>query len=323
MDRERVSVHLSIAASDLEKLLGLALDHGGRFSESELASARPRLEDFARDAIEIWFADQRATTTSVDLRFDQTAAIDFQITFPREPAVALRIRSSAIASLARGHREYISVFDERGNKLVEKILDAANPEVELSINQRSLNHARSFVAFICLGIEHILTGYDHLIFLLGLLLAGASFRSVAKIITSFTVAHSITLALSTFDLVRIPPAVVEPLIAVSIVYVGIENIFRRDLTWRWLLTFGFGLVHGFGFASALREIGIGSGPGAAVPLVSFNLGVEIGQIVVAAIVLPLIWKLRQRPVFVTRYAPACSILISIAGGFWLIARTLG
>jgi hypothetical protein len=164
LDGERVSVHLSVATSDLEKLLGV--DLGGRFSESELASARLRLEDFARDAIEIWFADHRAPTTSVDVRFDQTAAIDFQITFHREQAVALRIRSSAIASLARGHREYISVFDERGNKLGEKILDAANPEFVLSINQRSLNHAGSFGAFVCLGIEHILTGYDHLIFLL-------------------------------------------------------------------------------------------------------------------------------------------------------------
>src|SRR6185295_17497952 len=125
----------------------------------------------------------------------------------------------------------------------------------------------SYGAFVLLGIEHILTGYDHLIFLLGLLLAGASFKNVAKIITSFTVAHSITLALSTFDLVRIPSAVVEPLIAVSIVYVGLENIFRRDLKWRWLLTLGFGLVHGFGFASALRSLGIGSGTGAAMPLV--------------------------------------------------------
>jgi hydrogenase/urease accessory protein HupE len=320
---DNVSVHLSIARSDLENALSVDVDHDGRFSESELAATRPQLEGFARDAVEIWFADHHAAPISVDVRLDQTAAIDFRMTFVREPGSALRIRSAVIKSFSRGHREYVSVFDERGTKLGEKVLDTANPEFELTTNPHSLNQAHSFADFLGLGIEHILTGYDHLIFLFGLLLAGASFKAVAQIITSFTAAHSITLALSTLDLVRMPPGVIEPLIAVSIVYVGLENIFRRDLKWRWLLTFGFGLVHGFGFASALQELGIGSGAGAAMPLVSFNVGVEMGQITVAAIVLPLIWKLRERPVFVTRYAPVCSMLISVAGGFWLIERTLG
>ncbi|MEK6323289.1 MAG: HupE/UreJ family protein [Acidobacteriota bacterium] len=318
-----VSVHLSIARSDLENVLAVDVDHDGRFSESELAATRPQLEAFARDAIEIWFADHRAPPMAVDVRLDQTTAIDFQISFVREPGSPLRIRSPVIKSFARGHREYVSVFDERGNKLGEKVLDATNDVFELSTNLLSVNQASSFLAFVGLGIEHILTGYDHLIFLVGLLLAGASFKDVAKIITSFTAAHSITLALSTFDFVRIPPGAVEPLIAVSIVYVGLENIFRRELKWRWLLTFGFGLVHGFGFASALRDLAVGSGASAAMPLLSFNLGVELGQMGVAAIALPLIWKLRKRPVFVARYAPVCSILISIAGGFWLIERTLG
>lgn len=318
-----ILVHLSIARSDLESVLAVDVDHDGRLSDSELAAMRQQLEAFARDAIEIRFADRRAPATTVVLRADQTGAIDFQISFVREPGSELRIRAAAIKSFARGHREYVSVFDERGTKLGEKVLDAANDELEVSTNPLSVNQATSFVAFVGLGIDHILTGYDHLIFLLGLLLAGASFKDVAKIITSFTAAHSITLALSTFDFVRIPPGVVEPMIAVSIVYVGLENIFRRDLKWRWLLTFGFGLVHGFGFASALRDIGIGSGASAAIPLVSFNLGVEMGQIGVAAIALPVIWKLRTHPVFAARYAPACSILISIAGGFWLIERMLG
>jgi hypothetical protein len=155
------------------------------------------------------------------------------------------------------------------------------------------------------------------------MIAGASFRAAAKIITSFTVAHSITLALATLDMVRISPGVVEPLIAASIVYVGVENIFRRDLNRRWLLTFGFGLAHGFGFASVLKELGIGAGGvSAAVPLVSFNLGVEMGQIAIASLALPIIWKLRDRPAFAARYAPACSALISLTGAIWFIERTL-
>ncbi|MFY9610623.1 MAG: HupE/UreJ family protein [Blastocatellia bacterium] len=320
---ERVVVQLSIARSDVEKLIALDLDQAGRAAESELAATLPQLEAFARDSIELWFDGQPAAPIAVEVRLDQTSAIDFRISFARVAGSHLRIRSASIQSLSRGHREHLSVVNDAGNKLGEKMLDAGNDEFELSINVPSNTRASSLVEFLGLGVEHILTGYDHLVFLLGLLLAGAGLRDVAKIITSFTAAHSITLALSTFDLVAIPPGVVEPLIAVSIVYVGLENVLRRDLKWRWLLTFGFGLVHGFGFASALRDLGLGSGAGAALPLLSFNLGVEMGQIAIAAVVLPLIWKLRERPVFVTGYSPVCSIMISLVGGFWLVERLTG
>ena len=152
---------------------------------------------------------------------------------------------------------------------------------------------------------------------------GGAFWNTAKIITSFTVAHSITLALAALDVVRIPSSVVEPLIAVSIVYVGLENLLQGDLRWRWLLTFAFGLVHGFGFASVLRELGVGAaGVGVAVPLVSFNLGVELGQVSIMLLVLPLIWRLRSQPFFVVRCVPACSLLVTMVGRYWLLQRTL-
>jgi hydrogenase/urease accessory protein HupE len=186
-----------------------------------------------------------------------------------------------------------------------------------------LESPRSFRRFLTLGIEHILTGYDHLAFLFALLVAGGTFGSAARIITSFTLAHSLTLALATFGLVHLPSWLAEPLIAASIVYVGLENLFRRDHGRRWLLTFGFGLVHGFGFASVLRELGIGAGgSGAAVPLFSFNAGVEIGQIAIALLTLPAIWKLSRRPAFETRAVPACSILVALLGAWWLVQRTL-
>jgi hypothetical protein len=118
---------------------------------------------------------------------------------------------------------------------------------------------------------------------------------------------------------------VEPLIAASIVYVGIENLLRGDdPKGRWLLTFAFGLIHGFGFASVLRELGVGTdGKSIAVPLVSFNLGVELGQVVIAALVLPVIWKLRAKPVFVARWVPVCSVLVALLGGYWFVQRVWG
>ena len=116
---------------------------------------------------------------------------------------------------------------------------------------------------------------------------------------------------------------VEPLIAFSIVYVGIENLIHRDFRRRWILTFLFGLVHGFGFASALRERGIAAGAGGIViPLVSFNLGVEAGQLTLAALAIPLLWRLRKKDLFAARLAPVLSVLVALAGAFWLIRRTL-
>jgi hydrogenase/urease accessory protein HupE len=182
---------------------------------------------------------------------------------------------------------------------------------------------RPFRAFLALGIEHIATGYDHLLFLLGLLIVGGSLRAALQIITSFTLAHSITLALATLNIINVPPKIIEPLIAASIVFVGLQNILSPGVEKRWLLTFGFGLIHGCGFASALRDLGIGAnGTSIAVPLVSFNLGVELGQLTIAALVLPLIWKCRASPVFVRRLVPIGSGMIVLAGGYWLIQRTV-
>ena len=180
----------------------------------------------------------------------------------------------------------------------------------------------SFTNFLCLGVKHILTGYDHLLFLFGLLLVARGFFSSLGIITSFTIAHSITLAVATLHLVQIPSRIVEPLIAASIVFVGIENLLRGDIPKaRRMVPFGFGLIHGFGFASALREAGIGSGTGGIVlPLFSFNLGVELGQIMVAAVALPIIWKLRENPMFIARWAPACSAAVVLLGSFWFVQR---
>ena len=317
----QVVVSLSIARSDVTSVLASGSGLNGALIESEWDALRPHLEQFGRNAIELMIEDRALAPESVEIQTDDSTGVSFLISYDREVGSLIRIRSATIKTLPRGHREYVSVIDEHGTKLGERVLDAASDKLEVDLNKTV--KAQTALQFLGLGVEHILTGYDHLVFLFGLLLAGAGFKDIAKIITSFTAAHSITLALSALDLVRVPATVVEPLIAVSIVYVGIENIFRRGLKWRWLLTFGFGLFHGFGFASALGDLGIGSGTAAALPLISFNVGVEAGQLAVAVIVLPFIWQLRKHPVFVTRLSPACSILISLAGSIWLIERVLG
>jgi hypothetical protein len=172
-----------------------------------------------------------------------------------------------------------------------------------------------------LGIEHILTGYDHLVFLLGLILVGGRMRSLLLAITAFTIAHSITLGLATLGVWGPAPSVIEPAIALTITYVGVENWFLHDAARRWQITFPFGLIHGFGFAGALQEIAI---PQEQIPmaLLAFNGGVEIGQIAVLLIVLPVIMCLRRQYWFVRNGIKSVSTAIAIAGGCWFIARVI-
>jgi hydrogenase/urease accessory protein HupE len=231
---------------------------------------------------------------------------------------SLEIQSKLIASLPLGHRQYLQVKNSAGETVFEGLLSAV---ADRATAQFTVTDA--FANFlVLLGLKHILTGYDHLLFLFGLLVVARGFFSSLSIITSFTIAHSITLAAATFNLAQIPSRIVEPLIAASIVYVGIENLLRSDVRKaRQLVTFGFGLIHGFGFASVLREMDIGAGNGGvAMPLLSFNVRVELGQIMVAAVALPIIWKLRTSPVFIARWAPACSAAVVLLGSFWFVQR---
>ena len=210
-----------------------------------------------------------------------------------------------------------------GQTIGSRLLSARDNQFEIAIAVVSPSIVRErFFHFLLLGIRHILTGYDHLLFLFGLLIVARNLRSAALLITCFTLAHSLTLALSTFNLVTLQSHIVEPAIAASIVYVGLENLFRGNApNYRWTLTFLFGLVHGLGFASVLREMGVANtGVKALIPLVAFNSGVELGQLSIAVIILPLIWRMRRHLTVFRVAVPACSIMIALAGGYWFFER---
>jgi hypothetical protein len=166
------------------------------------------------------------------------------------------------------------------------LLGVANPGMRLSGVRAGLGETlRHYVAA---GIEHIAIGFDHIAFLLAVIVLGRRFWPLFAAVTAFTVAHSITLTLAVLGWVVLPSRIVEPLIAATIVYVAAENFFIRDIRRRWWLTFVFGLIHGFGFASVLREYGIPDQ--ALVPaLAAFNAGVEVGQILIVAIAV-LAWR---------------------------------
>ena len=182
---------------------------------------------------------------------------------------------------------------------------AFNPDArEMKV---SAEGAAGFASFVWLGVEHILTGWDHLLFLLVLLLRGGGWLSLAKIVTAFTLAHSVTLTLAALDVVTLPDRLVEAVIALSIAAVAAENLASRPLVARrWVVSFCFGLVHGFGFSSALRELGLPR-HGLVLSLLGFNAGVEIGQALVIAVALPALVLLRR-----TRWEPRVTWSSSLA-----------
>ncbi len=178
------------------------------------------------------------------------------------------------------------------------------------------------------GAEHIFVGYDHVAFLLALLLWARRDWAVVKVVTAFTLAHSITLSLAALDLISLPGGLVEPLIAASVVAVAVENFFNRRIERRWRIAFFLGLIHGFGFAGALGAFGLPR-DALLVALACFNVGVEIGQVAIVAIVVPLLLVIdrvaargpappARRPALVY----GLSALIAGLGGYWLIQRTL-
>lgn len=178
-----------------------------------------------------------------------------------------------------------------------------------------------WLSFIGMGAEHILGGPDHLLFLVALLALAKGIWPIVRIVTGFTIAHSITLSLATLGYVDIPSGIVEPLIAASIIWVALENLFAPGRTRRrWLLAAVFGLVHGLGFASALTELGLPHDT-MIKALVGFNVGVELGQLAFVAVVMPLVVWL-ARPGRVPQLPNALSMIVAALGTVWLTERLL-
>jgi hydrogenase/urease accessory protein HupE len=216
------------------------------------------------------------------------------------------------------HQTFLNIYEN--DALSQAILDGAHPQFEYfaGTRQGAIAVIRKFVPA---GIHHILIGPDHLLFLVGLLLLGGTIRQLALVVTAFTVAHSITLSLAALNIVSPPARIIEPAIALSIVYVGADNLLVREgRDVRAWIAFTFGFIHGFGFANVLREMDL---PARALgwSLFSFNVGVEIGQLIVVVIVATAFAALRARSADAgRRLAFAGSVVVIAAGAFWFIQR---
>ncbi len=200
------------------------------------------------------------------------------------------------------------------------VADGANP----GTSGATVSAGSVFVRYLWQGLLHILIGFDHVLFVVCLLFASTSFRRLLVVITAFTIGHSITLSLSALDLFTLPDTLIEPLIALSIAYVAVENLYRRgkDVPYLYMTTLAFGLIHGFGFSYVLRDE-VGLPTQALLPaLFSFNAGVEIGQIAIVAICFPLLALVRGRewyPNFV-RVVSGGTLVLAV---YWLVTRIFG
>jgi hydrogenase/urease accessory protein HupE len=328
----RLELNVGFAPADVQALLPTAARSGTKWVDADFDAAKTQLEALALELWEARLNGEVVAPIETQVQLVTGDSVNFHFVYPCPPGSRLQLRGRKLGELPPGHRQFLIVVDPRGSTVTQKLLSAKDSVVEIegaaadeTAPPAERQGAQTFWGFVWLGIEHIWKGYDHLLFLFALLVVCRSFRSIVAIISCFTLAHSLTLALATLEVVKLPSRLVEPAIAASIVFVGVENLLRRgeEPRGRWALTFAFGLIHGFGFASVLRELGVGAdGRGIAMPLFTFNLGVEIGQVAVAAVVLPLIWQLRKNEKFVQRGVPVLSALVAAAGAWWFLQRTV-
>jgi len=321
-DKSRIDIQLTVHRDDAAPALGVA---------DAASLTRPEvLERYRVPLARILLSQFHVRGDGRDISLSPAGAE----VHPERHAVALRFAASFARPMGHltvdarlfptvpQHETFLNVY-ENGRLVRQDVLMgertraelyAAGPEGILAV----------LATFILAGIHHIFIGPDHILFIVGLLLLGGGLGRVLKVATAFTLAHSITLASAALGIVHVSSRIVEPLIALSIVYVGFENLRPRAEArdWRMRIAFGFGLVHGFGFASVLQEFGLPH-EALAWSLLGFNLGVEVGQACIVLAVMPVLVALRR---WVPRMAPravaACSWGIIVAGGWWFFQRVL-
>jgi hydrogenase/urease accessory protein HupE len=371
IEPRQVEVALSANLFELDLLLSLDRNLDGRVEVDELEARRAEILDYLRRTVVVSASGANLPLEAlpfaishgrdgkplfeVTLRFRSANPLQ-GLAIRCEPLTELGADHVTLATIIRMEEDARAATDSRaGADRAGEVTTARGAAKEFAFHKGVVYRegdegwART-VEFLRLGILHIFIGYDHIAFLVGLLLIGGRLWTIIKVVTAFTVAHSVTLTLAALDVVTPNASVVEAGIALSIVYVAAENLFfargdrhelrsgdgRRGLRsvegtrrWflsagsdrRWLVSFAFGLVHGFGFASVLKEMDLPRS-GLVTALFSFNLGVEVGQLAIVLLVVPALWLLRCVPVYHAMTRTASVIILSL-GLLWLYQRVLG
>jgi len=324
---------LDVGALDLSWSVPLDADGDGRVLWREVEAVKPGIAALVADKLTVERGGRRCIFHVTDVLVTRHVG---------EPYLSLPFAGRCEAAGLLGIRSDLFFGEDSGHRTLFDVRTASGPTAGfLAANVREWQQLQApnpwttFAAFVVQGIWHVWTGYDHLAFLLSLLLpcaltAGRGawrpaarfqvvFRDLLRIITAFTVAHSITLGLATLQVVSVSARIIEPLIAATIIIAALLNLFPKAAPLRLPLAFSFGLIHGFGFALALSELAPVRGQIVAL-LAGFNIGVELAQLSVVLLVAPVLVLLRQSAVYATRLMPAASVAVAAAGFVWLGAR---
>jgi len=329
ISNKNIEAHLVFAKNDLESLVVINADKDGKINtHSGLAS-------IAKEALKITQGEQLLEVDLVSLSVSEKDGLHIRLKYLLTSNEKLTINAVLIPSLARGHRQYISILNEEKLMIGETILSAESQQLEVDYNPRT--HLDTVIKFLGEGVHHIWIGIDHILFLLTLLLPAvlvfnsnhwssvASFKdaliSTIKIVTAFTLAHSITLSLAVLNIVYIPSYLVESVIAFSVILTAFNNLYPVFTSSRWLLAFIFGLIHGFGFAGVLIELGLPENRLGA-SLLGFNLGVEAGQIMIVGLLLPILYLMREANYYRLVILRGGSIAALLIASIWLFERSL-
>jgi hypothetical protein len=333
-----LDVRLDLALRDLDNALGLDEDGDGAITWGELRRRNAAIAAYVQGRLSIAAGGEACSLTArshaVDSHSDGAYAVLHLDGRCADDAPVLTVDYRLLFDVDAMHRGLVQYVGPDG-QAKSLVLSASSPRASLS---PATSTAAQALAYVSQGVHHIVAGFDHLLFLVSLLLPAvlvwggrewspaASFRSctidAAKIVTAFTVAHSLTLGIAVLGIVSLPPRFVESAIAVSVVVAALNNLRPVVLRARALAAFGFGLVHGFGFAGALGDLGLPDGA-LLLSLASFNVGVEVGQLAIVAVFLPAAFALRATTLYRSVVVKAGSSAIAVVALMWFVERAFG
>ncbi len=333
---QHADVELEVALQDLEIAVGLDLNQDGKITWSELSQQETAISSYLQKNITLSQNDSpcewQGTNLWVNNRSDGSYAhFKWRLLCPKTIST-LRMHYQALFAYDPQHRSIGIINQAQGTQTY--VVNRKNPIVMLQTQH--LQPWQEFRQYLREGAWHIWIGYDHVVFLLSLLLPSVLrresghwvavgnfkqvFWDVVKLVTAFSLAHSLTLALSGLGIVQLPVALIEATIAATIIVTALNNLVPLvKHSHRWVMVLLFGLIHGFGFANVLHELNLSANSVLWV-LLSFNLGVELGQLVIVTGVLPVIYLLRQKSVYRTLIYPASCAAMMGLGFFWLVQR---
>ncbi len=336
-----IAVRWDIALRDLDYVLQLDRDSNGELSWGEVRQRESDITRLATSRLQLGVGGKDCTWSplapmQLDRHSDGTYAVLNLNAQCGSLAGEVRARYSLLFDVDPTHRGLVQWIAP--GSAAPQALIFGNESAEQSLALQPAGWWETLRQYLVDGVWHIWIGYDHILFLLALLLPavlvrqggrwapaprlGGAAKEVLKVVTAFTLAHSITLSLAALGVISLPSRLVESAIAASVIFAALSNLRGAVELKRWVMAFVFGLIHGFGFASVLADLGLPQGA-LVLALVGFNLGVELGQLAIVAVFLPLAFLLRRTRFYQVGVLKAGSLVVALLAGWWLVQRLFG